>query len=86
METKWRKNKNKIMMNAGKGVERLEMKFVGNTCRIQFTSTGKKRKYFMNDMQKLAVDVTFTHMTDNKGIKNRGQRAVAAMYKEYITL
>ena len=37
----------------------------------------------MHDMHKLAVDVTFTQMTANKGIKKHGEIAVAAIYKEY---
>ena len=44
----------------GKGVENLNMKYGVNKYDTQFTSTGKKKKYFMHDMQKLAVDVTFT--------------------------
>ena len=42
---------------------------------------GKGKKYFMRDMQKLAVDVTFTQMTAKKGIKKHGKRAVEDMYK-----
>ena len=34
-------------------------------------------------MQKISVDVTFTHMTTNKGIKRHGDRTVDTMYKEY---
>ena len=37
-------------------------------------------------MHKLAMDVTFTQMTSKKGIKKHGDRAVEAMYKEYIQL
>ena len=37
-------------------------------------------------MHKLAVDVKFTLMTSKKGIKKRGERAVAGMYKEYTQL
>ena len=40
----------------------------------------------MYDMQKLAVDVTFNQMTNNKGIRKHGERAVASMYKEYTQL
>ena len=62
METKERKNTNTrpIRLNAGKGVECLEMKFRGNKYYTQFTSTGRKIKYFIHDMKKPAVDVTFT--------------------------
>ena len=37
----------------------------------------------MNDMHKLAVDVIFTQITANKGIKIYADRVVAAMYKYY---
>ena len=39
----------------------------------------------MHEMHKLAVDVTFTQMTAKKGIKKRGEIAVAAMYKKIYT-
>ena len=47
-------------MNPGKGVERINMEFRGNKYDTKFTRTGKKRKYFMHYMHKLALDVTFT--------------------------
>ena len=37
-------------------------------------------------MHKLAVDVTSTQIKDKKGITKRGERAVAAIYKEYTQL
>ena len=37
-------------------------------------------------MHKLAVDMKFTQMTAKKGIKKHGERAVAAIYKEYTQL
>ena len=69
METKERENTNTSprSSNAGKRVEHLEMKFGGKTYDAQLTtSTGEKKKYFMHDMHKLAVDVTFTQMTAKK--------------------
>ena len=83
METKQRENTNTNprRQNAGKVVKHLQMKFGGKKYNNQFTSTSKKRKYFMHDMHKIDVDVTFKHMTANKGIKNNGHREVAAMYK-----
>ena len=55
--------------NVGKGVDSLEMKFGGGKYDTQFTtSTREKKKYFMHDMHKIAVDVTFTQMTVKKGI------------------
>ena len=58
--------------NAGKWVERLDMKFVGKTYDMQFTTrTGEKEKYFMHDM------------TAKKGISKYGERAVEDMYNEY---
>ena len=50
------------------------MDFGGNKYDTQFTRNGKKRKYFMHYMHKLAVGVTFTHMIAKKGIKNNGER------------
>ena len=45
------------------------MNFGGKTYDNQLTTrTGEKKKYFMNDMHKLAMDVTFTQMTAKKGI------------------
>ena len=35
-------------------------------------------------MHKIAVDMTFAQMTDNKGIKKYVDREVYNMYKEYI--
>ena len=55
--------------NTGKGVDHLNMKFVGNKYDTQFNSTGKKKKYFLHDMQKLAVGVTFAQIVAKKGIK-----------------
>ena len=40
----------------------------------------------MHDMQKLAVGVMFTHMTEKKGINNHGEREVSTIYKEYTKL
>ena len=62
------------------------MKFGGERYDTQFAnSTGEKKKYFMHDMHKLAMDVIFAKMTANKGIKNM-EKAVVAMYKEYTHL
>ena len=62
METKEHENTNTRprMTNTGKGVESLDMKLRGKKYDTQLTSTGKKRKYFMHAMHKLAVDVMFT--------------------------
>ena len=68
-------------VNAGQVVGILEMNFGGNKYYIQFASTGKKRKYFMHDMHKLAVYVAFPQTTSKKGINKHVYKAVAAMYK-----
>ena len=88
METKERKNTNtrQRRTNPGKGVDSLKMKFWGKKYDTQFTSTGKKTKYFMHDMQKITVDVPFTDMTAKKDINKYGDRAVATMYKEFTLL
>ena len=64
------------------------MNFGGNKYYTQFTRTGKKRKYFINDMHKLDVDVIFTQITYKKGIKKHGERerVVVTTYKEYTQL
>ena len=82
------KNKHKAKKGQrSKCVERLEMKFGGKTYDTKFTTrTGEKKKYFMHDMHKLAVDVTFTQMTTKKGIQKYGEISVSAMYKEYKQL
>ena len=62
METKDHENTNTRprTANSVKYVDNLEMKFGGKKYDTQFTRTVKKKKYFIHDMQKLAVDVTFT--------------------------
>ena len=61
--------------------------FLINTYDTQFTTiTGERKKDFMHDMHKLAVDVTFTQLVTKKGIKKHGERAASAMYKEYTQL
>ena len=51
------------------------MNFRGGKYDTQFsTSTGERKKYFMHDMHKLVVDVTFTQMTAKKGINKHGER------------
>ena len=84
METKDHENTNTnpIRVNVLKEVERLDMNFGGKIYDTQFTtSTGEKKKYFMRDMHKIDRGVTFTQVVAKKGIKNHGEREVAAMYK-----
>ena len=85
METKEHENTNTRprRANAGKCVDRTGMNFGGLKYDTQFASTGKKKKQFMHNMHKLAVNVTFTHMTAKKGIKRHVERVVANIYKEY---
>ena len=40
----------------------------------------------MHYMHKIDVDVVFRQMTSKNVIKRHGERAVSAMYKEYIQL
>ena len=84
METNERENTSKSprISNAGKSVECIKMKFGGKKYDIQFSSTGKKKRYFIHDMHKLAMDVIFTKVIDKKGINKNGERLIAAMYKE----
>ena len=45
--------------------------------------TSELKEHDINNHYKVAVDVMLTQMTANKGIKNFGERAVAAILKEY---
>ena len=40
----------------------------------------------MHGMYKMAVDATFSQITDKKGIKRHGKRAIATIYKYYTKL
>ena len=79
VETKEHENTNTTPRrdNAGKVVDPLEIIFGGKIYYTQYTTiTGEKKTYFMHDMHKLAVDVTFTKMVAKKDIKKNGERAV----------
>ena len=82
METKELENMNTRprIENSGKVFDRLELEFGGNKYDTQFTSTGNKNKKFIHDMQKIALDVTFTQMTPKKVIKNHGEITVVDIY------
>ena len=63
------------------------MKLGGKTYETQFTtSTRDKKKYFVHEMHKPAVNVTFKHMAVKKEIKKHGEIEVEYMYKEYTKL
>jgi hypothetical protein len=75
--------------NAGLGVDTLEMSFDGKSY-----THGRHRQFMMvkenydinQDMDSymsLATKVMFTQMNAKKGIKRFGERAIAAMFKEY---
>ena len=40
----------------------------------------------MHDINKLDIDLTSTHMTSKNLIRKHGEKALAAIYKEYIQL
>ena len=40
----------------------------------------------MHDINKIAVDMTFTQITDKKGIKINGKRAISGINKYYAHL
>jgi len=62
-------------------------KFEGKSYRAQFLSiSNRKEKQWPSECYKIAVDVMFTQMSAGKGIKQFGERAVAAMFKEYNQL
>jgi len=82
-------------LNAGAGVERLQMDFQGKGYQAKreynFTtnSTNEGQGEVGSDVEsymKLACDVIFTQMTAKKGFKQFGAKAVAAMIKEFTQL
>ena len=79
-------------VNAGTGVDRLDMTFDG-----KYYTHGKSHQFLtikekydpnadMNTYYSTACEVMFTQMNAKKGIKQFGERAVAAMFKEYEQL
>lgn len=75
--------------NAGTGVDRLQMSFDGKAYTHE-----KERQFLivdedynkdkdMNTYYSIACDVMFTQMSAKKGIKMFGERAIAALLKEY---
>ena len=78
-----------VRRNAGTGIDRLEMSFAGkmysHSKHKQFLMF--KAKYDnqndMNNFQAAAHNVMFTQMNAKKGIKQFGERAVAAIFKEF---
>ena len=77
-------------INAGKGIERLQIDFQGKACQSKqehkcvtdSVSTAKLEEGNSADSyMKLACDVIFTQMTANKGFKQYGSKSVAAMIK-----
>jgi hypothetical protein len=78
-----------VRSNAGTGVNRLEMSFDG-----KMYTHSKHRQFLMmkekynkandfDNFQTIANSVMFTQMNAKKGIKLFGERAVAAMFKEF---
>jgi hypothetical protein len=63
-------------------------RFGGKSYEAQFLSVARKEKQWSDECYKIAVDVmfTFTQMTADKGFKQFGERAFAAMFKEYNQL
>jgi hypothetical protein len=61
--------------------------FKGKSYEMQLVSvTESKQASWANDCYRIAVDVMFAQMTANKGIKLFGEKAVAAIFKEYNQL
>jgi len=62
-------------------------KFGGKSYRTQFIGiSNHKEKQWSSECYKIAVDVMFTQMSAGKGIKQFGERTIAAMFKEYNQL
>jgi hypothetical protein len=78
--------------NAGRGVERLHMRFGGKKYAShsdkQFLMASVKDKNVVQqaDLWQTAVNVMFTQMTALKGIKRFGESAVSAMVREFTQL
>ena len=85
--------------NAGAGIVTFEPFMSGKSHDKQFTSTDDNKQFTsttdsnepkrttkIDDCYRLAVNVAFTQMSASKGIKTYGERAVAAMFKEYRQL
>ena len=61
--------------------------FDGKSYETQFLGvTAKKQAEWSDKCYRIAVNVMFTQMTAAKGIKLFGERAIAAMFKEYNQL
>ena len=60
----------------GNMLSALRLKLEGINMAPNSLALGRRKKYFMHDMHKLAVDVTFTQMTAKKVINKHGERAV----------
>ena len=81
-------------LNAGAGVERIQMDFsgkgYGTKRQFNFAINGVKPHQYSDKKEdsymKTCLDVIFTQMTANAGIKKFGERAVAAMIKEFTQL
>ena len=82
-------------LNAGAGVERLQMDFTGKGYdarrEFNFVTNGKNNKISQEAMSQhtymqMATDVIFTQMSAREGIKKHGQAAIAAMIKEFTQL
>jgi hypothetical protein len=59
----------------------------GKSYEMQFVSvTESQQASWADDYYRIAVNVMFAQMTAAKGIKRFGERAVAAMFKEYNQL
>ena len=57
------------------------MNFGGKKYDTKLTRAENKKKEYMHDMHKLSMGVTFTQMTDKKGIKRHGDIVVSVVYK-----
>ena len=76
---------------AGAGIDRLEMNFGGKsyyTVKHRQMLMQKMRNYTTTEEEyhQAAVDVMFTQMSAKKGMKLFGERAVAAMFKEFAQM
>ena len=82
-------------VNAGTGVERLQMNFAGkgygSRRELNFVTNGSTKKVSkkatsQETYMQIATDIIFTQMSAREGFKKHGQAAISAMIKEFTQL
>ena len=73
------------MENSGSGIDLLVMSFVGNTYQSgkRFLMMKQETNDETDSLMKVSKNVMLTQMSSKVGINKFGEKAVAAMVKEY---